>query len=241
MDDRELFQRYRETRDIAVRNEIAEKYLYIAAVIAKKFAGRGVEYDDLYQVAALALVKGIERFDPDAGVKFSTFITPTVTGEIKNYFRDRSRLVHIPRRMAELKSALRRQAEELTKSLGRAPTARELAEQAGVSEEEVVHCMEAGITLSLDSPVGEDGGTRFADVLRDDSDAFEKIELRDTIESAMKSLSETERTLIRLRYGSELSQTETARRMNVSQMYVSRLERKILDKLREEIRKGSVS
>ncbi len=239
MEERELFQRYRETRDVALRNEIAEKYLYIAAVLARKFSGLGVEYDDLYQVAALALVKGIDRFDPDAGVKFSTFITPTVTGEIKNYFRDRSRLVHLPRRVAELKSKLRQAAETLTLQLGRKPTAKEIADALGVTEEEVLGCMEAGSTISLETPVG-DGEGRLADVLGDTSDDFDRFETRDAVRTAIGGLSETERFLIKLRFGEELSQTETARRMNVSQMYVSRLERKVLDKLREEIKKGMV-
>ncbi len=239
MEERELFTRYRESGDIALRNEIAEKYLYIASVIAKKFAGRGVEYDDLYQVAALALIKGIDRFDPDAGVKFSTFITPTVTGEIKNYFRDRSRLVHLPRRIAELKTELKRKTEELAKALGRMPTACELAEAAGMSEEEVVRCLEAGVTLSLDSPVGgEEDGLRFADILGDSGEDFERLEMADAVKTALGGLTETERTLVGLRYGKELSQMETAKRMNVSQMYVSRLERKVLQKLREEIKKG---
>ena len=96
MIETELFAAYRRTRDVALRNEIVEKNLYIAEVLAKKFVGRGVEYDDLLQVASLALIKGVDRFDETKGVKFSTFITPTITGEIKNYFRDRGRLVHLP-------------------------------------------------------------------------------------------------------------------------------------------------
>ena len=95
MNDEELFQKYRETGDIAIRNQIVEKYLYIASVLAKKFVGRGVEYDDLYQVASLALIKGVERFDERKGLKFSTFITPTITGEIKNYFRDQTDFIMI--------------------------------------------------------------------------------------------------------------------------------------------------
>ena len=97
-----LFQRYKETGDVAIRNQIAEKYLYIADIIAKKFVGRGVEFDDLKQVASLALLRGIDRFDPDLGMQFTTFITPTITGEIKNYFRDKSRMVKIPRRLGEI-------------------------------------------------------------------------------------------------------------------------------------------
>ena len=97
-----LFQRYKQTKDVAIRNEIAEKYLYIADILAKKFVGRGVEFDDLRQVASLALIRGIERFDPDLGMQFTTFITPTITGEIKNYFRDKSKVIKLPRRLGEI-------------------------------------------------------------------------------------------------------------------------------------------
>ena len=103
-----LFERYKETGDIAVRNAIAEKYLYIADILAKKFVGRGVEYDDLKQVASYALLRGIDRFDPALGMQFTTFITPTITGEIKNYFRDKSRAVKLPRRLSELGASIRR-------------------------------------------------------------------------------------------------------------------------------------
>lgn len=239
MEERELFERYLQTGDVALRNRIVEKYLYIAAVIAKKFAGRGVEYDDLYQVAALALIKGVDRFDPSKGIKFSTFITPTVTGEIKNYFRDRSRLVHLPRKVAELRTAIRRVSEEFSKENGRTPTACEIARTLNVSEEEVVRCAEAGGVVSLDCPADDENGASFHDVIPEEGEnEFEKWETRDAVESALGTLSEAERMLVRLRFGQELSQTETARRMNVSQMYVSRMERKVLAKLKETMKKG---
>ncbi len=240
MEEQELFERYFQTGDIALRNQIVEKYLYIAAVIAKKFVGRGVEYDDLYQVAALALVKGVDRFDPAKGIKFSTFITPTVTGEIKNYFRDRSRLIHLPRRVAELRTSIRKVADEMIREEGRSPTVKELASRLHVSEEEIVRSAEAGITVSLDQPPeGSDGS--FYEILTDPSEnEFEKLENRDAMEDALSALSEAERRLVRLRFQEELSQVETARRMNVSQMYVSRLERKVLQKLKERMQKGTV-
>ena len=240
MEENELFERYKQTGDIALRNQIVEKYLYIAAVIAKKFVGRGVEYDDLYQVAALALVKGVDRFDASKGIKFSTFITPTVTGEIKNYFRDRSRLVHLPRKVAELRADIRQAAEAFMSEEGRTPTARELAARLGVSEEEVVGCAEAGVTVSLDRPA-EGGEGSFYEVFPASSEnEFEKFEDRDAMRDALSTLSEAERTLIHLRFSEELSQVETAKRMNVSQMYISRLERKVLQKLKERMQRGTV-
>ncbi len=237
MTESELFQRYRETGDLALRNLIAEKYLFIAAILAKKFVGRGVEYDDLYQVASLALIKGIDRFDERKGLKFSTFITPTITGEIKNYFRDRSRLVHLPRKVSELRASVRKTADALTEKLGKKPTAGEIAEALGVSEEDVLLSAEAGGIVSLDKP-SEDSDMNYYDVIPADNDVFEKIETRDAVLSAVKELSETERQLVKFRFSEELSQVETARRMGVSQMYVSRMERKILEKLRERLKKS---
>ena len=239
MDENQLFQAYRQTHDVRLRNEIAEKYLFIASMIAKKFVGRGVDYDDLYQVASLALLKGIERFDERKGLKFSTFITPTITGEIKNYFRDRSRLIHLPRRVAELRVSVKKAEEELALQNGKHPTAGEIAEKLGVPEEDVLSCMEAGSVVSLDRPVdGEEDGASFYDVLPGGEDAFERIEQTDAVRRALASLSETEKKLVSYRFGQELSQAETAKRMNVSQMYVSRMERKILQKLREDLKQG---
>ena len=238
MEDKELFQRYRETGDIALRNEIVEKYLYIASVIAKKFVGRGVEYDDLYQVAALALIKGVDRFDESKGLQFSTFITPTITGEIKNYFRDRSRLIHLPRCVAELRVSLKKVSDEYMSKTGVRPTAKELAERLHVSEEEIVRAAEAGGVVSLDTPTDDEEKMSFYEVIPASEDAIERIENRDVLESAISVLSKEERQLVKYRFGMELSQVETAKRMNVSQMYVSRMERKILDKLRERLKKG---
>ena len=238
MDEQELFAKYRETGDKALRDEIVSRYLYVAAVIAKKFVGRGVEYDDLYQVAALALVKGLERFDERRGVKFSTFITPTITGEIKNYFRDHSRLVHLPRSVSELRSEIKRATEALFAQNGRKPTAQEIAGFLGISEEDVVSAAEAGTVLSLDRPTkSADGEGSFYDVMAADGDDFERIEQRDEVRSAVKALNEQERELVRLRFGCSLSQTETAKRMGVSQMYVCRLERKIMQKMRAVLAK----
>ncbi len=239
MEETELFQTYRETGDLAVRNAIVEKYLYVASVLAKKFVGRGVEYDDLYQVAVLALMKGIDRFDERKGVRFSTFITPTITGEIKNYFRDRSRLVHLPRKVAELRGRVKRESDRIVAETGKAPAPRELAALFGVTEEEIVHCMEAGSVVSLDRPIdGEEGATFYDLIAAGGSDPIESLETRDAVKTALKELSPRERELLGYRFGEELSQTATAKRMNVSQMYVSRLERKVLAKLKESLKGG---
>lgn len=232
----QLFKKYRETGDIALRNKLAEHYLYIAEILAKKFVNRGVEYDDLYQVASLALLKGVERFDPDMGMQFTTFITPTVTGEIKNYFRDKSRAVKLPRRLAALRTEVRKKRDEIISETGRKPTAAQLAEALGVEEEEVLRAMESSGVVSLDSMArDEEDEHSLYDVIADESNPFASFEDRETLNKAISSFSDIEKELLRLRYGEELSQTATAKKLGVSQMFVSRMERKLLQKLKEKL------
>ncbi len=231
----ELFERYKESGDIALRNQIAEKYLYIADILAKKFVGRGVEYDDLKQVAAFALLRGIDRFDPSLGMQFTTFITPTITGEIKNYFRDKSRMVKIPRRLSEVSALVKKYASEYESENGVKPKVKDIAEALKLSEEEVVRALEVGGTVSLDSMAsGEDGenGSLYS-MLADEEDKYEDFEVKETLRAAMKDFSDTEKALVKYRYMDALSQSETAKRLGVSQMFVSRMERKVLQKLKE--------
>ncbi len=235
----ELFKRYKESGDRGIRNQIAEKYLYIADILAKKFVGRGVEYDDLYQVAAYALLRGIDRFDPDMGMQFTTFITPTITGEIKNYFRDKSRTVKLPRRLSEISMAVKKFSAEYQAREGEKPSVKLIAKELNLAEEEVVKALEIGGTLSLDSMAqGEDGeGERsLYALLTDGEDNFEAFETKETLQAAMRSFTDTEKTLIKLRYLDGLSQSDTAKKLGVSQMFVSRMERKLLAKLRETLK-----
>lgn len=235
MEEKELFAQYRKSGDRELRNRIVEQYLYIASMIAKKFVGRGVEYDDLFQIASLALMKGVDRFDETKGVKFATFITPTIAGEIKNYFRDRSRLIHLPRRVSELRQSVKHTADVFLSENGRNPTTAEIAELLGVPEEDVVTAIECSV-VSLDRPAEEDGMSYYD--LLPAPDAFEEIEQKDAVHKALACLDEEEREIVSFRFGQELSQTETAKRMGVSQMYISRMERKILDKLRGTLKKS---
>lgn len=234
-----LFTRYKETGDIAVRNQIAEKYLYIADILAKKFVGRGVEYDDLKQVASYALLRGIERFDPDIGMQFSTFITPTITGEIKNYFRDKSRMIKLPRRLSEISVAVKKYSASEEARTGEKPTVKQIAEALHFSEEDVVKALEVGGTVSLDGMTvnAENGEERsLYALLPDEEDKFEAFETKETIRAAVKNCSDVEKAIIRYRYEEGLSQSETAKRLGVSQMFVSRMERKLLLKLKENLK-----
>jgi len=235
----ELFKRYKATGDLGVRNQIVEHYLYIADILAKKFVGRGVEYDDLVQVARLALINGVDRFDPDLGLQFTTFITPTITGEIKNYFRDKSRTIKLPRRLSELSMAVKKFSSEYESKNGEKPSVRLIAEALNVHEEEVIKALEVGGTVSLDTaPQGEDGeGERSLHaLLADDESAYETFETKETLRAAMAELSETERKILKYRYADGLSQSETAKRLGVSQMFISRMERKLLAKLRVSLK-----
>ena len=234
-----LFTRYKETGDIQIRNQIAEKYLYIAEVLAKKFVGRGVDYDDLKQVAALALLRGIDRFDLSLGMQFTTFITPTITGEIKNYFRDKSRLIKLPRRLGEISLAVRKFSAEYQAEKGIKPSVKTIADALQFSEEEVIKALEISGTVSLDgmanSADGEEDKSLHA-LLGDGEDAYESFETRESLLSAMRDFSDTEKRLIEYRYQDELSQSETAKRLGVSQMFVSRMERKLLLKLKDRLK-----
>ncbi|MBQ3221758.1 MAG: sigma-70 family RNA polymerase sigma factor [Clostridia bacterium] len=238
----ELFQRYKETGDIEIRNKIAEKYLYIADIIAKKFVGRGVEYGDLYQVAALALLQGIDKFDPTRETLFSTYITSRITGIIKNYFRDNLRMVKVPRRLGEISVAVRKYSAEYEKENGKKPSVKTIAQALSYSEEEVVRALEVGGTVSLDGMAGsaeEESNKSLYALLAVDEDKFDEFELRETIRAAMHDFTDIERKLIKYRFADGLSQVETAKRLgNMGQMQVSRLERKLLARLKERLTKA---
>ena len=237
MDETILFEQYKKTGDVALRNQIVEKYLYIAEIIAKKFVGRGVPFDDLFQEASLSLLRGIERFDPSLGLKFSTFITPTITGELRNYFRDKTRPFKVPRRLGELNAAVRKYVDGMETETGKKPTVKEVALALSVSEEDVVKAMEIGGTLSLDALTEtEDDGYTLSDLLPTEESDFEKFEVQQTLAAAMGDFSDAEKKLVKYRFVDGLSQMQTAQKLGVSQMFVSRSERKVLAKLKERLR-----
>ena len=235
----ELFREYRKTGSVAVRNKLVENYMYIAEIIAKKFAGRGVEYDDLFQVASEALISGVEKFDPDLGNRFTTYITPTVTGLIKNYFRDYSRSVRLPRRVYSVAAKIKEETNEYFKEHGVKPTVKQLAERLGCSEELVIEALECKTPVSLDMRVkGDDGEaeTPLYDMIADDGAGFEKFEDAESLKAEIEKLDPTERRVISLRFLQNKSQTEVGKLLGVSQMFVSRAERKILEKLKEALK-----
>ncbi|MET0145651.1 MAG: SigB/SigF/SigG family RNA polymerase sigma factor [Ilumatobacteraceae bacterium] len=234
-DEDSLFREFRRTQDKRLRNELVERHMGLAAHVARRFGRRGPSDDDLRQVAFLALVKAVDRFEPDRNVAFSTFAGRTIEGEIKRHFRDHTWTVRVPRSAKEIHLQLRRATDELTQQLGRSPTVPQLAERLGLSTDEVVEGIAAGSaysTASLDAPMGNDGeGTR--QIGSDDRGYADVADLA-LIEDLMQRLPVREREIVRLRFYEELSQSEIAERIGISQMHVSRLLRRSFEQMRAD-------
>jgi RNA polymerase sigma-B factor len=238
-EQRELFRRYQQTKDPAIRQRLVEAYTNLVYFLARKFINRGEPLEDVVQVGFVGLLMAIERFDPERGLEFSTFATPTIVGEIKRYFRDKSWAVRIPRRLQELNARSRHKAEEMQNQLGRAPSVQELAEGLGTSEEELLAAYEASPaqqTVPLDSPPSADAeATSLADRLGATDENLERVELQGVLDSAMAHLTPREREIMYLRFIEELPQSEVARRLGISQMHVSRLQRAAVEHIRNQL------
>jgi RNA polymerase sigma-B factor len=239
-DRRALLRAYREKGDLAARDRLIESFIPVVRSIAYRYAGRGEQLDDLEQVASVGLIKAIERFDLDRDVELMTYVFPTVVGELKRHFRDRGWSVTVPRRLKELHYRLSRLIEELTATLGRSPTIPELAHEAGVDEEEVVEALEVGrayasrsLTRQLDSDEG--AGAELIDLIDDEERGYEAAENRELLASGLKALDDRERRIVQLRFVDGLTQSQIAVEIGISQMHVSRLIRRALEKLSEEI------
>ncbi|HBU11881.1 MAG TPA: B/F/G family RNA polymerase sigma-70 factor [Clostridiales bacterium] len=236
----DLFLDYIESRDVSLRNELIERYLYIAEIAAKKFAGRGVDYEDLYQVASLALVKAIERFEPERGIKFPSYATPSLIGEIKNYFRDSSRVMRLPRRDTEQLKKMNLYIQEYLAEHAVKPSPRQIAQYLDITVDRVLEVLEmkqADNVMSLDSALAIGENCSLGNVLGQEDESFEQIENHDFIRYCMRLLNDTEKRIIEQRYVGNKTQKEVADALNVSQMQISRMERKILAKLAKVYRK----
>lgn len=235
VEDEELFTLYSNTKDVKYRNDIVSKYLNLAEYLSRKFINRGVDFEDIYQVACLALINAVDRFSLEKGVKFVSFATPTILGEIKRFFRDKSSAIKIPRRLYEARQGLNKARDELTQQYGRVPKVDEIAAYMGISVETVLELIEAGssaIIKSLDQNIYQDNDADLGDTLGYDEKTYEKIENRDFIEKTLSMFGELEREFITLRYIQNYTQKQIAEKFGVSQMYVSRMEKKILDRFR---------
>lgn len=235
----ELFLRYLRTRDRKIRDQLVVMHQNLVRFLAGKFANRGEPLEDLVQVGVIGLINAIDRFDPDRGTKFSTYATPTIVGEIRRHFRDKAWSLKVPRRLQELNLAANKAAEELSKRLGHPPTIQEIAAEVNASEEETLEAIELGNaydTVSLDTKLAhesESAPLTLAEFVGDVDGSLQSIETYGDLKQAMDSLEPREKAIIYYRFFKDMSQTEVAKRLNISQMHVSRLQQKALKRLKE--------
>jgi RNA polymerase sigma-B factor len=223
--------------DEGAREELLLRHRPLALHLARRFAGRGEPIEDLEQVASLALLNAIDRFDPSRDVRFSTFATVTIVGELKRHLRDKGWAVRVPRSLQELAVRVNAVLPELAQELGRSPTVPEIAERVGATQDDVVDALDASraySTDSLDAPVGE-GETTAGESLGGHDARFERLEAWASIAPAIDRLPERERTILFLRFFEERSQGQIAETLGISQMHVSRLLAKVLAGLREDL------
>lgn len=234
-----LFERYRIGGDDRAHEALIKQFLPLALALSRRYAA-GSEHEDVEQVAAIGLLKAIERFDPGRGLAFTSFAMPTILGEIKRYFRDYGWMVRVPRSLQELRARVDRVSEELVRELGRAPTAEELARQCEVSVEAVLEALAAGSAHyadSLDRPSSDDEDTSRGELIGTEDDGYERAEYAADMERLMRRLTERDRQIVRLRFGHDLTQREIAARVGLSQMHVSRLLKDAITTLREDCRR----
>ncbi|MCT2591834.1 RNA polymerase sigma factor SigF [Streptomyces sp. N2-109] len=221
-----------------LRNHLVRMHLPLVEHLARRFRNRGEPLDDLTQVATIGLIKSVDRFDPERGVEFSTYATPTVVGEIKRHFRDKGWAVRVPRRLQELRLSLTSATAELSQQHGRAPTVHELAERLAISEEEVLEGLESAnaySTLSLDVPDTDDESPAVADTLGEEDDALEGVEYRESLKPLLEELPPREKKILLLRFFGNMTQSQIAQEVGISQMHVSRLLARTLAQLRDRL------
>ncbi|MET9700573.1 RNA polymerase sigma factor SigF [Streptomyces sp. NPDC006529] len=221
-----------------LRNRLVRMHLPLVEHLARRFRNRGEPLDDLTQVATIGLIKSVDRFDPDRGVEFSTYATPTVVGEIKRHFRDKGWAVRVPRRLQELRLALTTATAELSQQHQRSPTVHELAERLGISEEDVLEGLESAnaySTLSLDVPDTDDESPAVADTLGSEDEALEGVEYRESLKPLLEGLPPREKRILLLRFFGNMTQSQIAQEVGISQMHVSRLLARTLAQLREKL------
>jgi len=223
----------------ALRDELVELWLPMAERIAVRFRGRGESLDDLYQVAALGLVKAVDHYDPDRGSAFEAYAVPTVTGEIKRHFRDHMWTLHVPRRVQDLRNRVRQAAKELSQTIsGRAPTVAEIAEQAQLTEDEVrtgAEALECFSALSLEAEMPGTDGYALGDALGGPDPGYDVVVDRVAVRPCLEALPERERTILYLRFFRGMTQSGIADQLGISQMHVSRLLSTCFERLREEV------
>ena len=236
--DRELFARYHERGDAQAREQLVERFLPLARQLARRYQRAGEPLDDLLQVASMGLIKAIDRFDPEREIAFSSYAVPTILGEIKRHFRDRTWAVRVPRDLQELTLRVDRAVGQLSEELRRQPSVSELASAVGADEEQVLEALQAGgayRAVSIDAPRGGSGdeeSATLADSVGIDEDGFERAEDRATLANLLATVTPREREVLRMRFEEDMTQAEIGAVIGVSQMQVSRVIRQALSRLR---------
>lgn len=240
---RTLFKKYKQNNDKEIRDKLIEKHLYIAEILSKKYANRGIEYDDIYQVACIGLIYAIDRYDIDKGFEFSSFATPTIIGEIKKYFRDKGWTIRVPRRIQELSKKINNAKIHLSQELQRSPTVEDIAHYLNSTEEEILEAMEASkvytpqsLDITYDSN-NDDKDVNLAELIGEEDYYFSRIENNDFLMKTMEKLNDVEKQILVDRYIHKKTQVTIAKSLDISQMTVSRIEKRILEKLRKEAEK----
>ncbi len=237
-EDRDLLRRYHEGGDTDAREQLIERHLPLVRSLARRYAGRGEALEDIEQVGAIGLIKAIDRFELSREVSLATYATPNVVGEIKRHFRDKGWAVRVPRALQELNASMSGAIERLTVKLSRSPTIEEIAQELETTSEQVLEAMEVGSaysTVSLNSgPSGEEELDPLETIGQEDEE-FERSEHRASLAPALERLPSREREILRMRFEEGLPQTQIAQRVGLSQMHVSRLIRKSLAAMREEL------
>jgi RNA polymerase sigma-B factor len=246
IDDRILLRRYHEDGDLQAREQLIERYMSLVRSLSRRYSYRGEQIEDLVQIGAIGLIKAIDRFDLERGVELTTYATPNIIGEIKRHFRDKRWSVRVPRGLQELNVQLSRLVEQLTVQLARSPTIPELAKAAGVEEEEVLEALESGrayasLSLSVRSGGGDDEDLDPLESLGTEEHQYEVSEDRAVLAPGFKALGERERRILQLRFFEGLTQSQIAQQIGISQMHVSRLIRRSLEKIRETIAEDAES
>ena len=238
LSNEELLEQYHNSPTIELRNEIYNRYANVAQAVARKYVGRGIEYEDILQVARMSLLKSIERYDIERGVKLQSFAAPTIIGEIKNYFRAYGNSVKISRRSLADITKIKLAVNALSVDLGRQPTVKETSNRVNMSEEyvlEMLDVMENSNSTSLDTIYSGENTYTLGDLIGNFDRGYADVDIKDSIKRALDVLNEKERYIIIQRYYKNRSQREVADTLEVSQMYISRAERKIFEKLRHRI------
>jgi RNA polymerase sigma-B factor len=237
-EERRLFQAYLEAGDLGARERLVERFLPLARQLARRYGAAGEQMDDLVQVASLGLVKAIDRYELDRGTAFSSFAVPTILGEIKRHFRDTGWTLRVPRAVQERRIKINRAIPALTGKLGRSPTTAEIAEQIEATSEEVLEALEAAVAyepVSLDtSPGADDDDETWAQTIGNEDPGYELAEYNATLGPAMKALPARERLILHMRFVEDMTQSQIADQIGISQMHVSRLIRKALEAVRAE-------